>query len=272
MSRSSLSKVVVVVMGLALPACRSGQGPSAGRPGAPAAPAEVQKLVGQARILRHRGHERKVSLKRDDLARLAGGCDAAVDVRQASLEGGTLRLSVAHVGRPSVAARGRARRGRSCTPATDAVVAVTRVGSADALSATLDALLPTPEQYLKANGTPFERDPGKAPAVAAADGPGTSGDERVLARQVTTWPEPLLTVDAGLPAAKRVGARESEVDFVGVVGTDGRLYEPRVLTPLNDDHVKQLLRALTMWRYQPARGTAGELPARVSGKAVLRLY
>jgi hypothetical protein len=89
---------------------------------------------------------------------------------------------------------------------------------------------------------------------------------------VKTWPVVLLTVDADVPTGKRVSARESEVDFVGVVGTDGRLYAPRVTTPLSDDHVKQLLRALSVWRYQPARTATGELPARVNGKAVLRLY
>ena len=159
-----------------------------------------------------------------------------------------------------------------CEPAPDTTLTVARVGSADALSGALDALLPTPEQYLKNSGTPFDRDPGAAPAVAAADGLGTTGDERNLARQVTTWPVALLTVDADVPAGKRVGGRESEVDFVAVVGTDGRLHAPRVTTPLSDDHVKQLMRAFALWRYQPARGAGGELPARVTGKAVLRLY
>jgi hypothetical protein len=270
MSRSALSKVVAVALGLGLPACRSGQGPSTAGPSAPAPPSEVQQLVGQTRILRHRGNERKVTLKREDLARLGGGCDAAVDVRQASLEGGTLRLTLSHVGRPNIPAKARAR--VACAAVPDTVVAVTRVGSADAFSSTIDTLLPTAEQYLKASGTPFERDKGPAPAVAAADGPGTTGEERALSYQVKTWPVPLLTVDADVPAGKQVGGRESEIDFVGVVGTDGRLHAPRIVTPLADEHVKQLLRALEIWRYQPARSATAELPAKVNGKAVLRLY
>lgn len=272
MSRSSLCKLLAVALGLALPACRSGQGPSAARPGAPVPPAAVRELVGQARILRHRGHEKKVTLKREDLARLAGGCDAAVEVRQASLEGGTLRLSLSHLGRPAVAGRARADRRRACEPAPDTALTVSRVDSADALTATLHALLPTPEEYLKSNGTPFEREPGPAPRFGAADGPGTTGEERGLAFQVKTWPVALLTVDADVPAGKRVGAGESEVDFVGVVGTDGRLHGPRVNTPLSDEHTKQVLRALSLWRYQPARSASAELPAKVNGKAVLRLY
>jgi hypothetical protein len=270
MKRSSLSKVVVVALGLGLPACRSGQGPSAAGPGTPAPPADVQRLVGQTRILRHRGNERKVTLKREDLAKLAGGCDAAVDVRQASLEGGTLRLTLAHVGRPNLPDKPRAR--VACAPAPDSVVTVARVSSAEAFNSTVDALLPTPEQYLKASGTPFERDKAPAPAVAAADGPGTTGEERALAFQVKTWPVPLLTVDADVPVGNKVGGRESEVDFVGVVGTDGRLHGPKVVTPLSDDHVKQLLRAFEIWRYQPARSATAEIPAKVNGKAVLRLY
>ena len=271
MSRSALSKVVVVALGLGLPACRSGQGPSATGPATPAPPAGVQQLVGQTRILRYRGNERKVTLKREDLAKLSGGCDAAVDVRQASLEGGTLKLTLAHVGRPNLPSKPRVR-GSACPPAPDTVVTVARVGSQDAFTAAIDTLLPTPEQYLKASGTPFEREPGPAPAVAAADGPGTTGDQRALAFKVKTWPVPLLTVDADVPAGKQVGGRESEIDFVGVVGTDGRLHGPKVVTPLAEEHVKQLLRAFEIWRYQPARSDKEELPARVDGKAVLRLY
>jgi hypothetical protein len=254
-----------------LPACRSGQGAAPARAGAPAPPSAVQQLVGQTRILRHRGDERRLNLKGAELARLTGGCDAAVEVRQAALEGGTLRLSLAHVGRPNLGGR-RADRRRVCSAVADQVVAVTQVGSGDALNGAINALLPTPEQYLKANGTPFDREPGPAPAVAAADGPGTTGDERALAFQVKTWPVALLTVDADVPAAKHVGGRESEVDFVGAVGADGRLHDAKVTTALSDEHTRSVLKALSLWRYQPARSATAEVPAKVSGKAVLRLY
>lgn len=272
MNRSRAWTVVAAAVVSALPACRSGRGPGAGGAGAPAAPAQVQQLVGQTRILRHRGDEKKVTLRRERLDRLAGGCDAAVDVRQASLEGGTLRLSLTHLGRPSVAALRRADRRRVCEPAVQTAVVVSGVDSAEAVDAVLRALLPTPEQYLRAMGTPFERDAGPAPAFGAADGPGTTGEERVLARKVQTWPVVLLAVDADVPAGRGVSGRESEVDFVAVVGADGRLHAARVTTALSDEHTRHVLRALTVWRYQPARSGTEEVPARVNGKAVLRLY
>jgi hypothetical protein len=272
MSRAKTWKVVAIALAAALPACRSGRGPSAGRVEAPVNPARVQQLVGQTRILRHRGHEKKVTLKREDLARLGGGCDAAVDVRQAALEGGTLRLSLTHLGRPNVVSLRRTERRRLCEPAVQTALVVSRVTSAEALDATLNALLPTPEQYLRTWGTPFDRQAGPAPSVGAADGLGTTGEERVLAHQVTTWPVALLTVDADVPAGRRVGGRESEVDFVAVVGADGRLHAPRLITSLSEEHAKHVLRALSLWRYQPARSTTAEIPARVTGKAVLRLF
>jgi hypothetical protein len=272
MSRSRACKVIAMALVSALPACRSGRGPSAGGVPAPASPARVQQLVGQTRILRHRGDERKVTLKHADLARLAGGCDAAVDVRQAALEGGTLRLSLTHLGRPNVVSQRRTDRRRPCEPAVQSAVVVSQVGSEEALDAVLRTLLPTPEQYLRTWGTPFDREPGPAPSFGAADGPGTTGEERSLARKVTTWPVALLTVDADVPAGKRIGGRESEVEFVALVGADGRLHAPRVSTPLSDEHAKQVLRALSLWRYQPARSATEEIPARVTGKAVLRLY
>lgn len=269
MSKSRLLAVAAAGMALALPACRSGRGPRAGRAEAPAAPGLVQQLVGQSRILRHRGHERRLSFKREDLTRLSGGCDAAVDVRQASLRDGTLRLTLAHLGRPHVP--GRPERRRGCRPASETTVAVSRVISEQAVHAALDALLPTPEQYLRAHGKAFDRPAADPTAGPVADEASAAGEDRTAARQVTAWPVPLLKVDADVPRG-RVGVRESEVDFAGVVGTDGRLHAARVLSPLSDDHTRQVTRALSLWRYQPARAGRRELPARVTGKTVLRLY
>jgi hypothetical protein len=272
MRRPSLYGAVAVLMVVAGAAgCRSGQGPGAAAPSAPAAAGDVRQLVGQARILRHRGHEKKVSLRGDDVRTLAGGCDVAVEVRQAALDQGTLKLALAHVGQPRGASQSRSRR-RGCVPAREATLTLTRVGNDAALRSALAAVLPTPEEYLAAMGTRFDR-AAAAPAAPVADSSGATNEERAAARQVTVWPVALLTVDAGVPvASKRVGRRESEVDFTGVVGADGRLYDVKITSPLVDEHVKQLQRAFALWRYQPARAGDKELPARITGRAVLRMY
>ena len=271
MSRSTLSRTALLLLAAALPACRSGQGPAAPPPQAPAGAGLVQQLTGQSRILRHRGDQRRVTARADQLARLSGNCDAAVHVRDAALQGDTLRLTLTHVGRPRVAGRSGGSRRRSCLPAAETAVALSRVGGADALETALRTLVPTPEQYLRAQGTAFDRAPAE-PEGAVADEHSQGGEERTAARQVTAAPVALLMVDADVAKARGISGRESEVDFNGVVGADGRLYTPRVLSPLSQEHTLQVMRALSLWRYQPARAGQREVPARVTGRAVLRLY
>jgi len=38
-----------------------------------------------------------------------------------------------------------------------------------------------------------------------------------------------------------------------IVGTDGRLHQPQVRTPLSDAHASCALRPLPLWRFTPAR-------------------
>jgi hypothetical protein len=272
MSRPSSGSwtVVAVAAVLALPACRSGQGGGGATPAAPAAPGGVAELVGQTRVLRHRGDERKLTLKRDDVARLAGGCDAVVDVTAAALQQGTLRLSLTHVGRPEVMGK-RAMRRKGCAPAPATAVVVSRM-TGDGVSAVLDTLLPSIERYMGTQGAPFDRAPEEPKAVAADNLLGSTAEGRAAAFKVTAWPTVLFTVDADVPTGKAVAGRENEADFTAVVGADGRLYGPKITTALSEEHVKHITRVLTLWRYQPAKAGDKEVPARVSGKAVLRLY
>ena len=271
MSRSSSSWTVVAVAAvLALPACRSGQGGGGATPAAPAAPGGVAELVGQTRVLRHRGDERKLTLKRDDVARLAGECDAVVDVTAAALEQGTLRLTLTHVGRPEVLGK-RAMRRKGCVPAPTTAVTVSKM-TGDGLNAVLDGLLPTIERYMAAGGAPFDRAPEQPPLVVADNQLGSTAEGRAAALKVTSWPTVLFTVDADVPTSKNIAGRENEADFMAVVGADGRLYNPKISTALSDEHVKKITRVLALWRYQPAKAGDKEVAARVSGKAVLRLY
>src|SRR2546428_331568 len=70
------------------PACRSGApGAKAGAPVAP--PDLLRTFVGQTLILRHRGDDKTVALKRGQLASLSGECDVVVEVRSADFERGT---------------------------------------------------------------------------------------------------------------------------------------------------------------------------------------
>ncbi|HEX9203442.1 MAG TPA: hypothetical protein VF964_05725, partial [Vicinamibacteria bacterium] len=83
-------RAVLAAVALALaagPTCRSGA-PRA-KAGAPMAPPDLLRaFVGQTLILRHRGDDKTVGLKRGQLASLSGECDVVVEVRSAAFERG----------------------------------------------------------------------------------------------------------------------------------------------------------------------------------------
>lgn len=57
-----------------------------------------------------------------------------------------------------------------------------------------------------------------------------------------------------------------------VVGTDGRIHQPRVTTGMGSSHERAVLRALPLWRFEPARREAGPLGARILLQPVLRIF
>jgi hypothetical protein len=173
-------------------------------------------------------------------------------VRGAAFEKGEARLTLDTVGLPK--AGGREPRCKRLPPA----VQLTLTGfppAADGASVTarVDDVIPTPDAYLRAKGTAFDRAPGGPPAEVASELADASGDERRLAREVETWPRPLLSVDpVYLDTSGRV-RYEGLVELEAVVGTDGRLYRPQLKTPLGPAHETAVLGALPFWRFEPAR-------------------
>jgi hypothetical protein len=135
----------------------------------------------------------------------------------------------------------------------------------------VDEVLLTPEAYLKARGTAFDR-PAAAPAEVASRLTDASDDERKAARAVVTWPQPVLSVDLLSRAPKKRAHYERLVDFEAVVGTDGRLYRPRVKSSLDPAQEQAVLAVLPLWRLEPARRASGPVAARVAAQVALRIY
>src|SRR2546426_10001080 len=150
---------VLAAVALALaagPACRSGA-PRA-KAGAPVAPPDpLRAFVGQTLILRHRGDDKTVSLKRGQLASLSGECDVVVEVRSADFERGTARLNLQIVGRPRLARRGaRQERCGSDQPQTLLAVSGFAAGaSPHPPPAPLRGGLAAPPAHPRAPGPPF---------------------------------------------------------------------------------------------------------------------
>jgi hypothetical protein len=239
---------------------------------APTSPAAV--YVGQQRILVQHGDERRVALSRKDLSRLKSGCDAAVEIKDAALDKGTLRLRLAHLGRVKVEGKpaGKTECGQADREITVAVAGFEGAVGADELEADVVRVLATPEAYLGGRGVVLEAAPDDPKAPLASIEPTASPAERALWSQLTSQPKLALRVDPDYHATGRKVHHEGEVEFQAVVGTDGRLRDPRLKGSLSPEHEAHVLRALGLWRYQPARRKDAAVPARVSGRLVFRIY
>lgn len=269
MRRSLLAWSLLAVV----PGCRSGGGPAV-RPATGPPPDFVQSYVGQRRIFLHGKDEARLTLTRAEAGRRAAPCASAVEVRRATLTGGALRLDLEHLGRPSVGGKDT---GKSCgSPAAVYGLAITGFGSTDGAEAVEESLakvLVSPEAFLSARGVAFDRAAVGDPGIAAGpDVPGSTAEERSLGRTVTAWPKALLSVAPEVLVGRKQMRRESEVEFAGVVGPDGRLHRLKVATPLSASHQALVERALGLWRFEPAVGSGGAVSAKVELRTSLRIY
>ena len=267
--------------------CRSAA-KSAPRSAGPARPDPLAGMVGQVRILRHRGDQGKWTVKRQELRTASGGCDIAVAVRQARFDRGTAVLTADMIGRPRLARRG-ARQEKCGDDKAQVVLSVSgfnpAASTAEIEAALAEALL-TPEAYLRANGVGYELPPPPRPTEdgkAAAKGtPGTAipgfkaealkvdvpvGDH-LLSRKANR----VFWVDAITRDPRGRISHEAEVQVTGVAGFDGRLHHAKVATSLSAEHESAVLRVLPLWRYEPARRGQDAVASAVTDRLVFRIY
>ena len=240
--------------------------------GAPTAPPTnfMSRYVGQQRVLRYQADRERIVVKKKDAAQLAGACDAAVQVRAASLQKGAPVLVLESLGAPN------AERARPRCKAFPATITLTLTGYESdppaQVTARLDQIVPTPEGYLRAYGVPFDLAAVAEPAVAASSQTNAPDEERRMGRRVTAWPRKLFWVDPAYRDPAHRVRHEGEVEFEAVVGADGRLYRPQIRGGLDKVHVAAIQRVLSMWRFEPARAGKDPLPAHVESRLVFRIY
>jgi len=268
MRRSLLAWSLLAV----LAGCRTGGGPAV-RPATEPPPEFVQSYVGQKRILLHAKDESRLTLTRADTAGRKAACASAVEVKRATWSGGALRMDLEHLGRVVIDGKPAPGCGAPPTAYGLAVSGFEGGDGAEAVEESLAKVLPTPEAFLSARGVTFDRaavnDPGTA---ATKDVPGSTAEERSLGRKVTTWPKTLLSVSPEVLVGRKEMRRESEVEFDGVVGPDGRLHRIKVTTPLSDSHVALVERALALWRFEPAASADGPVAAKTALRTAFRIY
>jgi hypothetical protein len=277
---------LVLGVGLAGSGCRSAAKP-APRTAGPARPDPLAGMVGQVRIMRHRGDQGKTSVKWQELRTATGGCDIAVQVRQARFDRGTAVLNMDMIGRPRLARRG-ARQERCGDDQAQVLLSISgfdpNASREEIESAVGDALL-TPERYLRANGMTYEvpvppKPPedgkaAKAEPSAAIPGFKTEAlkvDVPVADHHLARKANRVLWVDAITRDPRGKVSHEAEVQFTAVVGFDGRLHHPKVATSLSEDHERVVLRVLPLWRFDPARKGQDVAASAVTERLVFRIY
>lgn len=256
--------LLLVILG---PACKTA-GPKA-PPGPPVLPEPLNEYAGELRILRHKEGQQTIRVRPGQAP--AGGCELAVRVRTVTLEKETAHFSLDTLGLPKV--KGEAVRCRKARPGLRLVVeGLTEDADPPAVRARLDRFLRTPEGYLETKGVIFDRPPGDAPTEVASREVFAGTEQHDLGRDVTAWPELLLSVDPWYYDNSGRLRQEGEIELEAVVGTDGRLHEPRVRTGVSPSHERAVLSVLPLWRFEPARRGAEPVAARILLRPVFRIY
>jgi hypothetical protein len=278
----AVAPVTALALGLLGSGCRSAAKPVP-RAAGPARTDPLSGWTGRTGILRHRGDKGKWNVKREEVRSASGTCDVAVEVRQARFDRGTAVLTLDMIGRPRLAKRG-ARQERCGDDQAQIVVSVSGFDPA-ATTADLETgladVLQTPEAYLRAYSVAYELPPPpreEAPKEAskaesqAYKVQALKIDVPVAEHHLTKKVEKVLWVDPIVRDPSGRVSHEAEVQVKAVVGWDGRVHDPKVATPLSEDHEKRVLRVLPLWRFQPARRGADPAASQVLERMVFRIY
>jgi hypothetical protein len=262
------SRYVLLAVALLVPSCKTG-GPKAG-PTAPAPPADLLRpYEGALRLLPGSGDQRTLALKTGE--RPADTCAVAVRVRSLAFAGGTVRFALDTIGTPRIGERGASC--RRVQPAVQLALTGFAPGAVTpAVTSRIDEVLQTPEAYLQAHGTRFDRAPEGVPSDLASQQADADAGERQLARSVVAWPRALLSVDPLYHDPAGRVRYQGLVEIEAVVGRDGRLYRGRVKTSLSSEHEKAILAVLPLWRFEPARRADGPVAARIPLGLTFRVY
>ena len=265
-ARMKRSWYVPLALCVLLPACQTASKAPPAVTGPP--PELLRPYEGALRLLPHQGDVRVLTLAAG--RSLAGACDVAVRVQSVAFDKGVARFALEMLGQPKVGERGV-----TCKRIEPAIQ-LTLTGLPGELNtdvtARIDEVLLTPEAYLKAKGTAFDRPAAAAPTEVASRLTDANDDERKAARGIVAWPQLLLSVDPLDRAPKGRAHYERLVDFEAVVGKDGRLYRPQVKSSLDPALERVVVGVLPLWRFEPARRADGPVAARVAQRLVLRVY
>ena len=205
----------------------------------------IQSYAGQRRILRSYGDQRTATMK-FNRRQMGRGCDAAVEIMKAGYAGGRAQFKLERLGRLTVGGRVLLCRGFP-SEMSFTVSGIGKESLAGDVAAVVDKYLMTPEAYLAERDVGFE-------VVHDADGqerlqPRPPKPEDVMVRAgADCW----LVVYPDRPAGARKPDEDALVLLEAALGTDAVFRETRVIETLGVRFDRQALRALSLWRCEPA--------------------
>jgi TonB family protein len=200
----------------------------------------VHSLVQQKLFLLHVGEQAQTKVKKDKLRGLAGKCDLAVQIEKATWDQGTVRVEFAIIGTLNLAGK-MSSQCRTHAATQLEITGFARDERPDSLAASISEVLQTPEQYLAAQGTPFNLPPGSDDEVPTQSGP------------TVTPIKTLLSVSPEFSEEARRAKYQGDLVLRLVVGTDGRVHKSRVLRCPGMGFEQMALNVLSLWRFTPAR-------------------
>jgi TonB family protein len=204
-------------------------------------------LINQKMILLHIGSQQKVKVRQNAIQKVSGTCDMAVELKWAEWHHGTARFWFHNISRPYFSGtvhRSNSVKAPSCGGYHDQVEleisGFAHDESAQAVEAALRQVLLTPEQYLAANGIPFD-----LPA-----GP----DDEAVTKCVppVVMPRLLLNVEPDYSDQARKAKYNGTVQVGVIVGSDGRIHKAHITRSLGMGLDEKTLEILPLWRFQPA--------------------
>ena len=224
----------------------------------------LASLIDQKMLLLHFGDQQKVKLKKGNLHKLTGGCDMAVELKQAEWKPGKAQLWLHTIGYPHFYLPSNAARRPSCRMNHGNIEVelsgFSRDESPESVEAAVRQLLLTPDQYVVAGGVAFN------PATGIGD------EVPVKCVPPVVAVKPLLSVDPEYSDQARRAKYQGIVKIAMIVGTDGRIHKPHITHSLGMGLDEQALYVLPIWRFQPATQAGKPVACEMSVEMSFNLY
>ncbi len=221
----------------------------------------ITSLTGQLFVFPKVGNQAKVHVRRDQIGRIKGSCDIAVQVSSINLRGGVAHLQLENMGIPMIPSQPYL---NACPSGAKSninleISGFTPSDSAPSVLRSIGEILLTSERYLSYRGVVYSLET----SVPTVDEP--SSTEKPDARPIA-----LLTVTANNTELARAQRRSGAVLISVIVGQDGRAHSPKVIRPLGLGLDENVLRLLPLWRFQPAQKDGKPVPFRATVETTFR--